>query len=183
MALSHQPAIAVTFSHQPDNLHAAAPVQAGMRYLITLFLLVLHVGAGRAQAPTDIHGTWTAEIHTGKVYLQVRTAPPPDWNRSRQLERRLEHGPELPGRGARRAARQRRPVHAGARQVRPAARGRDAGLRRRRSATAAAPACSRSRRATPTSARCKASATPTTCRCGAASSSPCTTSARSTSAT
>src|SRR4249919_1856703 len=53
-----------------------------MRYLITLFLLLLHVAIGGAQAPTDIHGTWTAEIHTGKVYLQVRTAPPPDWNRS-----------------------------------------------------------------------------------------------------
>ena len=65
---------------------------------------VLHVAGGRAAGPTDVHGTWTAEIHTGKVYLQVRTAPPPDWTRSGELERRLEHGPELAGRGARRAA-------------------------------------------------------------------------------
>ena len=54
-----------------------------MRYLITLFLFLLHIGAGDAQqAPTDIHGTWTAEIHSGKVNLQVHTAPPPDSNRS-----------------------------------------------------------------------------------------------------
>jgi hypothetical protein len=54
-----------------------------MRYLISLFLLVLHITTGAAQpAPTDVHGTWTAEIHTGKVYLQVRTAPPPDATRS-----------------------------------------------------------------------------------------------------
>ena len=63
-----------------------------MRYLITLFLLVLQIGAGGAeQAATDVHGTWTAEIHTGKVYLQVRTAPPPDsirsgdWNNGQSL--------------------------------------------------------------------------------------------------
>ena len=55
-----------------------------MRYLISLLLLVLHIATGGAQqSATDIHGTWTAEIHTGKVYLQVRTAPPPDWNRDR----------------------------------------------------------------------------------------------------
>ena len=54
-----------------------------MRYLITLFLLVLHIAMGGAQsAPTDVHGTWTAEIHSGKVNLQTRTAAPPDWNRS-----------------------------------------------------------------------------------------------------
>lgn len=37
--------------------------------------------SGQAQ-PADIHGTWTAELHSGRVFLQVRTAPPPDWNRS-----------------------------------------------------------------------------------------------------
>src|SRR5207344_3001518 len=59
------------------------PIQVGMRYLITLFLLILRIATGGAQsAPTDVHGTWTAEIHTGKVYLQVHTAPPPDSNRS-----------------------------------------------------------------------------------------------------
>src|SRR5436190_1515271 len=35
---------------------------------------------GRAQS--DIHGTWTAELHQGKVFLQVRSTPPPDLNRS-----------------------------------------------------------------------------------------------------
>ena len=45
-------------------------------------LLSLHAIGGAAQTG-DIHGTWTAEIHTGKVFLQTRTAPPPDWNRSR----------------------------------------------------------------------------------------------------
>ena len=53
-----------------------------MRYLITLFLFVLQALTGRAQTPTDVHGTWTAELHSGKVFLQVRTTPPPDWNRS-----------------------------------------------------------------------------------------------------
>jgi hypothetical protein len=54
-----------------------------MRYLITLFLLVLHIATGGAQAPaSDVHGTWTAEIHSGKVNLQTRTAAPPDSNRS-----------------------------------------------------------------------------------------------------
>ena len=53
-----------------------------MRYLITLFLFVLQALTGRAQTPTDVHGTWTAELHSGKVFLQVRTTPPPDWSRS-----------------------------------------------------------------------------------------------------
>jgi hypothetical protein len=33
-------------------------------------------------AQSDVHGTWTAEIHQGKVFLQLRTAPPIEWNRS-----------------------------------------------------------------------------------------------------
>ena len=40
----------------------------------------LFQAAGRAQ--TDIHGTWTAELHQGRVFLQVRTPAPPDQNRS-----------------------------------------------------------------------------------------------------
>ena len=67
-----------------------------MRYLITLFLLLLHIAIGGAQAPTDIHGTWTAEIHTGKVYLQVRTAPPPDWNRSGDWKGDWNMGQSIP---------------------------------------------------------------------------------------
>jgi hypothetical protein len=44
-------------------------IQPGMRYLITLFLLVLHIATGDAQqaSSASINGTWTAEIHTGKV--------------------------------------------------------------------------------------------------------------------
>src|SRR5258708_30102902 len=57
-------------------------VQAGMRYITLLFVLLQAV-SGRAQTPsTEIHGTWTAELHQGKVFLQVRTTPPADWNRS-----------------------------------------------------------------------------------------------------
>jgi hypothetical protein len=52
-----------------------------MRQLLTAALLVALTAAGAAQS-SDIHGTWTAEIHGGKVFLQTRTAPPPDWNRS-----------------------------------------------------------------------------------------------------
>src|SRR4051812_26192962 len=53
-----------------------------MRYLITLFLLVLNIGTGNAQQPAaGINGTWTAEIHTGKVYLQVHASPPSDADR------------------------------------------------------------------------------------------------------
>src|SRR5262249_18713740 len=33
-------------------------------------------------AQNEIHGTWTAELHGGRVFLQVRTSPPADWNRS-----------------------------------------------------------------------------------------------------
>src|SRR5206468_498133 len=38
--------------------------------------------AAHAQSGSDIHGTWTAEIRAAKVFLQVRTTPPADWNRS-----------------------------------------------------------------------------------------------------
>ena len=32
---------------------------------------------------TDIGGTWTAELRNAKVFLQVRTAPPKEWNGDR----------------------------------------------------------------------------------------------------
>jgi hypothetical protein len=67
-----------------------------MRYLITGFLLLLHIATGGAQAPADIHGTWTAEIHTGKVSLQVRTAPPADWTRSGNANSDWNMGQSLP---------------------------------------------------------------------------------------
>src|SRR6476659_8520554 len=51
-----------------------------MRSLI-LAIALLQAVSGRAQT-TDIHGTWTAEFNTGKVFLQLRTTPPTDWNRS-----------------------------------------------------------------------------------------------------
>src|SRR5437588_7564775 len=71
----------IAISH--DNQPALPPIETGMRYLITLFLLALHGVIGGAQpAPADVHGTWTAEIHAGKVNLQTRTAAPPDSNRS-----------------------------------------------------------------------------------------------------
>src|SRR5262249_52917619 len=41
------------------------------------------VATGQAQTPSDIHGTWTAEVHTGKVFLQVRAPAPRDWNGDR----------------------------------------------------------------------------------------------------
>ena len=52
-----------------------------MRYLTTIFFMLLQVLTGRGQ-PTDIHGTWTAELRNGEAFLQVRTTPPPDWDRS-----------------------------------------------------------------------------------------------------
>jgi hypothetical protein len=52
-----------------------------MRILTVLALVALQTASGRAQT-TDVHGTWTAELRGGKVFLQVRTAPPPEWNRS-----------------------------------------------------------------------------------------------------
>ena len=52
-----------------------------MRILIIAALLALHATSGAPQA-ADVRGTWTAEIHAGNVFLQTRTTPPPDWNRS-----------------------------------------------------------------------------------------------------
>jgi hypothetical protein len=51
-----------------------------MRMLTALALIALQAVSGRAQT-SDVHGTWTAELHGGRVFLQVRTAAPPDWNR------------------------------------------------------------------------------------------------------
>ena len=47
-----------------------------------LGLVLLVASAAPLSAQTDIHGTWTAELRQGKVFLQVRTTPPADWNRS-----------------------------------------------------------------------------------------------------
>ncbi len=51
-------------------------------YALPAVLVLVPAVAGRAQTGTDIHGTWTAEIRAGKVFLQVRTTAPPDSTRS-----------------------------------------------------------------------------------------------------
>ena len=48
--------------------------------ILTAVLFALQAASGAAPS-ADVHGTWTAEIHTGKVFLQTRTSPPPDWTR------------------------------------------------------------------------------------------------------
>jgi hypothetical protein len=50
-----------------------------MRHQAAAFVLLLAV-SGPAQAQTDIHGTWTAELREGKAFLQVRAPAPRDWN-------------------------------------------------------------------------------------------------------
>src|SRR5881296_2050746 len=59
------------------------PVQAGMRYLTVLTLVLAQAVASRAQAQSDVNGTWTAELRNARVFLQVRTAPPKEWNGDR----------------------------------------------------------------------------------------------------
>ena len=66
----------------PFNLPNRAAVQVGMQRTAIACFAVVALFQATGQAQTDIHGTWTAEIHQGKVFLQVRTAPPPDSNRS-----------------------------------------------------------------------------------------------------
>src|SRR5258708_21997293 len=63
------------------NLPGEAAVQLRMR---KLFIACLLTGGllQTAGAQTDVHGTWTVELHQGKVVLQVRSTPPHDWNRS-----------------------------------------------------------------------------------------------------
>ena len=43
-------------------------------------LIVAACVLGQAQEPRDVTGTWTAELHNGKVFLQVRTSAPTTWN-------------------------------------------------------------------------------------------------------
>lgn len=52
--------------------------------LFVAALLAVQTTSSTAQTPaaTGVSGTWTAEIHSGQVFLQTRTSPPPDWNRS-----------------------------------------------------------------------------------------------------
>src|SRR5262245_5585575 len=48
-----------------------------MRYVLAAALFLVPAAVS---AQSDVHGTWTAERRDGKVFLQVRTAPPADWN-------------------------------------------------------------------------------------------------------
>src|ERR1041384_7905501 len=52
-----------------------------MRMRILSALAFLALAAGLGAQTSDVHGTWTAELRSGKVFLQVHTAPPRDWNR------------------------------------------------------------------------------------------------------
>lgn len=66
-----------------------------MRILLAAALLALQATTGTPQT-SDVHGTWTAEIHGGQVFLQTRTAPPPDWNRSGDSRGDWSMGHSLP---------------------------------------------------------------------------------------
>lgn len=52
--------------------------------LLAVALLALQTTSGASQpaATAEVSGTWTAEIHSGRVFLQTRTSPPPDANRT-----------------------------------------------------------------------------------------------------
>jgi hypothetical protein len=52
-----------------------------VRYALTLLASLVLAASAHAQGAADFHGTWTAELNSGKAFLQVRTTPPPDWNR------------------------------------------------------------------------------------------------------
>ena len=54
-----------------------------MRYLFAATLALAGTLAGHAQTGADIHGTWTAELRNGRVFLQVRAPAPRDWNGDR----------------------------------------------------------------------------------------------------
>ena len=86
LAISHLSANKLAISHDElktshDNHQARSSIEPGMRYLISV-LLALQAVSGRAQT-TDIRGTWTAELRDAKVFLQLRTAPPAEWNGDR----------------------------------------------------------------------------------------------------
>jgi len=52
------------------------------RLRIPTVLTVLALAAP-ASAQTDVRGTWTVELYTGKAFLQLRTDPPPDQTQGR----------------------------------------------------------------------------------------------------
>lgn len=54
-----------------------------MRYILAACLALCQALTGHAQTTTDVNGTWTAELRDAKVFLQVRTAPPAEWNGDR----------------------------------------------------------------------------------------------------
>ena len=54
-----------------------------VRFRKYFILLVFAALLRPLSAQTDVRGTWTAELRSGKVFLQVRTSPPSDWNDGR----------------------------------------------------------------------------------------------------
>jgi len=66
-----------------------------MRILIAAALLAAQTATGAVQS-ADIHGTWSAEIHGGKVFLQTRTEAPPDRNRNGNWSGDWSMGNSLP---------------------------------------------------------------------------------------
>src|SRR5688572_28527654 len=52
-----------------------------MRRCLNLFALLALTAltAPLAAQSADVHGTWTAELRQGRVFLQVRTDPPAEW--------------------------------------------------------------------------------------------------------
>jgi hypothetical protein len=51
-----------------------------MHYLLALVLALFHAFIGQTSPSADINGTWTAELRGGQLFLQVRSAPPPEWS-------------------------------------------------------------------------------------------------------
>jgi hypothetical protein len=66
-----------------------------MRYSLAAALLVLQTVSRSAQPASDIHGTWTAEVHDGRAFLQLR-APAPDSERRRGWDGDWGIGQTLP---------------------------------------------------------------------------------------
>src|SRR4051812_10417263 len=70
---------------------------ARLRNLFGLFVfaaLFAPISAQNTQT-SDIKGTWTAELRSGRVFLQVRTSPPAEWNGDR-WDRDWNMGQTLP---------------------------------------------------------------------------------------
>ena len=58
------------------NLPDHRTVQPGMRYITLAALVIAQTLAGHAQTAATVDGSWTAELHSNRVYLQLRATPP-----------------------------------------------------------------------------------------------------------